>query len=127
VSRATERRLSDPKQPYSRAVVRWAAAASLVLLAVAAVLVVLTTWTNEDWTAFDDSIECDDSLQYVLSYLALAMLLAGVSVFVVGLVRAISSRSWASTLVSFAGVCLFVCGVACANLSLQVAYAAACD
>lgn len=126
VSRATEFRVSDPK-PYSRAVERWAAAACLVLLAVSAVLFVLTTWTNGDWTAFDDSIECDDSLQYVLFYFAFAMWLGAVIVFALGLVRAIDSRSWASTLVCFAGVCLFVCGVACANLAVQVSYAAACD
>jgi hypothetical protein len=108
-------------------VVRWATAAGLVLLAVAAVLIVLTTWTNEDWTAFDDSIECGDNLEPVLFFSALAMWAAGVAVVVVGLVRSIRSRSWPSMLVSFAGVCLFVCGVACANLAIQVSYAASCD
>ena len=97
------------------------------VLSPSAVLIVLTTWTNEDWTAFDDSIECGDSLESVLFFTALAMLVAGVTVAVMGLVRAVRSNSWASMLVSFAGVCLVVCGVACTNLAIQVSYAAMCD
>jgi hypothetical protein len=55
------------------------------------------------------------------------MLLGGVAVVAVGLARAIHARSWASTLVSFAGLCLFICGLACGYLASQVSYAASCD
>jgi hypothetical protein len=113
--------------PYSSTVVRGAVIAGMVLVALAAVMIVLTTWTNGYWTAFDESIECGDSLESVLFFTALAMLLAGVVVVVVGVVRAIRSRSGASMLVSFAGVCLFVCGVASTNLAINVSYAAMCD
>ena len=115
------------KPPYSAAVVRWAVVVGLDVLVLAGALIVLGTWTNDGWTAFDGSIECGDSLEPVLFLTALAMLAAAVAVVVVGLVRAIRSRSWASLLVSFAGLCLLTCGAACLILAVDVSYAASCD
>jgi hypothetical protein len=122
---ATERRGSGPKQPYSDDTVQMAGIVGMLLLALAGLLVYLGT--GGDWTRFDDSIECGDSLQSVLMYCGLAMLVGGVVVVVVGLGRAVKSQSWACAWVSFAGVCLFICGVSCWFLAVQVSYAASCD
>jgi hypothetical protein len=113
------------KQPYSDDTVQMAGVVGLVLLGLAVLLVYLGT--GSDWTRFDDAIECGSSLDSVLFVCGAGMLVGGVAVFVVGLARAVASRSLASAWVSFAGVCLFVCGLACWFLAVQVSYAAMCD
>jgi hypothetical protein len=94
---------------------------------VAGAYLALTTGREGDWTTFDDSIECGSPLTSLLRIPSFVMVFAAPVVVVVGLVRAIRSRSWASLTVSVAGLCLFACGAACGYLAVQVYYAGYCD
>lgn len=125
---AIARRWSSWRQPYSDRVQKRAAFAGVVLLGLAGVVILLATpGPADDWTRFDGFIECDSSWLSVIFIVSGVMFYVGVAVVVVGLVRAIRSRSWASTLVSFSGLCLLVCCAACGYLAIQVSYAGMCD